>query len=153
MERRAPMAKRKSAKRKTKKAPKTAKSKQPRSLAKKGQALARKRKLSTPRVYVASVTSGSEASSLDPKGRLINESEVAATPRTHKGELAGDLEGLSTEELVDSESVTELSEEGQDLEAELIEGIEDAPDPDQDEVRVHVAPQKEVPEYKDRNRI
>ena len=147
------MAKRRPAKRKTKKHAKTAKGGRAKSATKKGKALTKKRRRSTARVYVASVTSGSEASSLDPKGRLINENEVEATPRAHKGELAGDLEGLSTEELFDSESVTELSEEGQDLEAELIEGIEDAPDPDQDEVRVHAAPRKEVPEYKDRNRI
>jgi len=120
---------------------------------KKSKISSRKKRASRPRAYVARVTSGSEASSLDPRGRLIDESEVEATPRTQKGELAGDLQGLSTEELYDSESVTELSEEGQDLEAELIEGIEDAPDPDQDEVHVHTAPQKEVPDYKDRNRI
>jgi len=78
---------------------------------------------------------------------------VEAVPHVHKGDLSGDLQGLSTAELFDSESVTELSEEGQDLEAELIEGIEDAPDPDQQEVQVHKAPQKDVPEYKDRNRI
>jgi len=99
------------------------------------------------------ITSGSEASSLDPKGRLINENEVEPTPREHKGDLSGDLQGLSTAELYDSESVTELSQEGQDLEAELIEGVEDALDPDQGEVRVHEAPQKDVPDYKDRNRI
>jgi len=148
------MAKKKPAKRKkAKSAARTAEKKSAKSEAKK--ALTRKRKRRGPigRRYVARVTSGSEASSLDPKGRLINESEVEATPRPHKGELAGDLQGLSTEEFFDSESVTELSEEGQDLEAELIEGIEDAPDPDQDEVRVHAAPKKEVPDYKDRNRI
>jgi hypothetical protein len=104
-------------------------------------------------VYVASVTSGSEASSLDPKGRLIDEREVEATPAEHRGDLAGDLQGLSGTELLDSESVIGLSETGQDLEAELIEGVEDALDPDQGEVRVHEAPQKDVPNYKDRNRI
>ncbi len=141
------MAKKKTAKKAKVRAPKK------KSAAKKSKASSGKRRHSTPRAYVASVTSGSEASSLDPRGRLISQDEVEATPRAQKGELAGDLQGLSTDELSDSESVVELSEEGQDLEAELIEGIEEAPDPDQDEVHVHTAPQKEVPDYKDRNRI
>ncbi|HWZ99436.1 MAG TPA: hypothetical protein VN025_16895 [Candidatus Dormibacteraeota bacterium] len=112
-----------------------------------------KKKKSKGRVEVASVSSGSEASTLDPKGRLIVESEEEASPSVHKGDLSGDLQGISTEELYDSESVSELIEEGQDLEAELIEGVEEAPDPDQDEVRVHKAPPKVIPDYKDRNKI
>jgi hypothetical protein len=112
----------------------------------------RKRR-STPRSAVASVSSGSEASTLDPKGRLIVETEEEALPGVHKGDMSGDLQGLSTLELDDSESVSELIEEGQDLEAELIEGVEDAPDADEGDVRVHKAPQKGVPDYKDRNRI
>jgi len=143
-------------KKKTKKAKRTVnavKRKLAKSAARKSKASVEKRKHSARRVYVASVTSGSEASSLDPKGRLIDEREVEATPHEHRGDLAGDLQGLSSTELLDSESVIELSGEGQDLEAELIEGIEEAPYPDQREVHVHEAPQKEVPNYKDRNRI
>jgi hypothetical protein len=149
------MAKKKRAKKKAKKAKpaaRIAKSKRAKSAKKMSKAPVKKRRVRG-RIYVASVTSGSEASSLDPKGRLIDEREVEAAPHEHKGDLAGDLQGLSTTELFDSESVTELSEEGQDLEAELIEGIEEAPDADQGEVQVHRAPQKDVPEYKDRNRI
>src|SRR5262249_50368555 len=105
------------------------------------------------RVAAGGITSGNEASRLDPKGRLIDENEVEPTPREHRGDLSGDLQGLSNTEFYDSESVVELSEEGQDLEAELIEGVEDALDPDQGEVRVHEAPQKGAPAYRDRNRI
>jgi len=112
-----------------------------------------KKPLRRARVAVDRITSGSEASTLDPKGHLINESELESAPREHKGDLSGDLQGLSYTQLFDSESVIELSEEGQDLEAELIEGVEEAPDPDQGEVYVHEAPQKDAPEYKDRNRI
>ena len=152
------MAKKNSArkKKKTKKAKRAvnvATKKLAKSAARKSKASIKKRKRATRRVYVARVTSGTEASSLDPKGRLIDEREVEATPHEHRGDLAGDLQGLSSTELFDSESVVELSGEGQDLEAELIEGIEEAPDPDQQEVHVHEAPQKEVPNYKDRNRI
>src|SRR5215813_13575074 len=124
------VAKKKSGLKKAKSARKTAKRKPAKT----------KKRNPTRRAEVASITSGSEASSLDPKGQLIVESEEEASPSVHKGDMAGDLQGLSTEELFDSESVSELIEEGQDLEAELIEGIEEAPDPDQDEVRVHKAP-------------
>lgn len=48
---------------------------------------------------------------------------------------SGDVEGLSRVESVDSESVEELSEEGQDYEAEVISGIEQARDPDQARVQ------------------
>jgi hypothetical protein len=38
---------------------------------------------------------------------------------------------------VDSESVEELTEEGQDYEAEVVSGVENALDPDEGEVRTH----------------
>lgn len=44
---------------------------------------------------------------------------------------SGDIQGVSREERFDSESVEELTEEGQDYEAEVVRGIEDAPDPDE----------------------
>lgn len=50
---------------------------------------------------------------------------------------SGDSSGLAHEELADSESVEALSEEGQDYEAELVAGVEDAPDADQGGVRTH----------------
>jgi len=50
---------------------------------------------------------------------------------------SGDIEGLSTLASMDSESVAELVEEGQDLEAETVSGVENAPDPDEAEVRTH----------------
>lgn len=142
------MAKKKPAKNKTKTGAKVKKAK----TAKLKTARAKK-PLRKARVAVDRITSGSEASTLDPKGHLINENELEPTPRQRKGDLSGDLQGLSNTQLFDSESVVELSEEGQDFEAELIEGVEDALDPDQGEVPVHEPPQKDVPEYKDRNRI
>ena len=50
---------------------------------------------------------------------------------------SGDIEGLSAVATGDSESVAELVEEGQDLEAEKVSGVENAPDPDEAEVRTH----------------
>jgi len=141
-------AKKKVAAKKEKPVRKIAKAKAP----KRAAAKTKKRNIAR-RIAVDRVTSGSEGSTLDPKGRLIVETEEEAVPGIHKGDMSGDLQGLSTLEYDDSESVSELIGEGQDLEAELIEGIEEAPDADKGDVRVHKAPKKDVPDYKDRNRI
>src|SRR5664279_5669676 len=62
---------------------------------------------------------------------------------------SGDAEGLSNEAGASSESVEELVEEGQFYEAEVVEGVENAPDADVAEVTTHERPQVEgenVPE-------
>jgi hypothetical protein len=59
---------------------------------------------------------------------------------------SGDLQGLSAVPDADSESVEELVEEGQALEAEAVSGVEDAPDADVSEVRVRHRPEDDVPE-------
>ena len=65
---------------------------------------------------------------------------------------SGDLQGLSGIADVDSESVEQLIEEGQALEAEAIAGVEDAPDADVSEVRVRQRSEDDVPEeYLDRD--
>lgn len=58
---------------------------------------------------------------------------------------AGDLQGLSEEEDVDMESVTELVEEGQPFEAAAVEGVENAPEPDVAEVRTRQVRVDDVP--------
>src|SRR5580765_6641852 len=50
------------------------------------------------------------------------------------GGQSGDTQGLSRREATNSESVEELLEEGQYLEAEAISGVENAKDPDEGEV-------------------
>ena len=50
---------------------------------------------------------------------------------------SGDNTGLSNVEDEASESVAELEEEGQDYEAEAVEGVEDAPPADESEVTTH----------------
>jgi hypothetical protein len=52
---------------------------------------------------------------------------------------------LSESESVDSESVAELAEEGQAYEAEVVSGVENAPDADQGEVKTHEVPEDDVP--------
>jgi len=48
---------------------------------------------------------------------------------------SGDIQGLARGESIDSESVEELTEEGQDYEAEVISGIENAREPDEGRVQ------------------
>lgn len=65
---------------------------------------------------------------------------------------SGDNQGLSDVADADSETVDELAEEGQDFEAEVISGVEDAPDADEGEVRTHEVPEDDVPEeYRERD--
>jgi hypothetical protein len=68
------------------------------------------------------------------------------------GGQSGDNQGLSRREVADSESVEELTEEGQEYEAEVISGVENAPDPDQGEVTTKQVPEDDVPsEYDDQD--
>jgi hypothetical protein len=67
------------------------------------------------------------------------------------GEQSGDMQGLSNVADADSESVDELLDEGNAFEAEAVKGVEDAADPDEEEVRTHEVPQDDVPgEYLDK---
>jgi|SRR5579864_2467087 len=62
------------------------------------------------------------------------------------GGQSGDTQGLSRRDFDDSESVEELMEEGQYMEAEAVSGVENAPDADQGEVRTRQFPEDDVPE-------
>jgi hypothetical protein len=65
------------------------------------------------------------------------------------GGQSGDIQGLRRDEDVDTESVEELVEEGQAFEAEVVNGVENAPDADQGEIRTREVPEDDVPdEYK-----
>jgi len=58
---------------------------------------------------------------------------------------SGDTQGLSDDAEAGSESVLELIEEGQSFEAEVISGVENAPDPDVSEVHTKEVPEDDVP--------
>ena len=58
---------------------------------------------------------------------------------------SGDTQGLSEVAEAGSESVAELAEEGQSFEAEVIGGVEDAPDPDVAEVHTKQVSEDDVP--------
>jgi hypothetical protein len=67
------------------------------------------------------------------------------------GQQSGDLQGLSSVEGPDSESVAELIEEGNTFEADVVTGVESAGDADEREVRTHEVPEDDVPsEYLDK---
>ncbi|MGH9714232.1 MAG: hypothetical protein ACRD5M_13120 [Candidatus Acidiferrales bacterium] len=108
--------------------------------------LARKKKKSTRRnKHARRVSSGRAAPAVG----------IAAHFRKGLGPSAGgqsgDVQGLSESENADSESVSELAEEGQGYEAEVVSGVENAPDPDQGEVTTHEVPEDDVPpEYLER---
>ena len=90
------------------------------------------------------------------RGRASAAALVSYGPRglgARSGGQAGDTQGVSSAVDVDSESVEELIEEGQALEAEAISGVEDARDADESEVRVHERPEDDLhEEYRERDR-
>jgi hypothetical protein len=67
------------------------------------------------------------------------------------GGQSGDIQGLSNIAGADSESVQELAEEGQAYEAEVVRGVENAPDADEAEVSTTEVPVDDVPP-EDRNK-
>jgi len=69
------------------------------------------------------------------------------------GGQSGDTQGLSSDAEADSETVEELLEEGQFYEAEVVSGIENAPDADVSEVHTRQVPEDDVPpEYLENER-
>ncbi len=75
--------------------------------------------------------------------RGLDSGGTALTPEsehelTFAAGQSGDTEGLSAVEDVDSESAEELAEEGQDYEAEIVDGVERAGDQEEQEVRTDV---------------
>jgi len=58
---------------------------------------------------------------------------------------SGDMQGLTDQEGSSSESVAELLEEGNSFEAEVLMGIENAPNADEGEIRTKEVPEDDVP--------
>jgi hypothetical protein len=67
-------------------------------------------------------------------------------PEAISGRQSGDLQGLSRAEEADSESVEELIEEGNPLEAGVVSGVEEADNADEREVQTHEVAEDDVPE-------
>ena len=65
---------------------------------------------------------------------------------------SGDTQGIPDAAEADSESVEELLEEGQSVEAGIVSGVENAPDADVAEVTTREVPEDDVPdEYLDKD--
>jgi hypothetical protein len=134
------LAKAKSAKSKTAKAkPKTrtSQAKATKNAKPRTAAAGRTAPRSTTRIIRSSLASRGEGQSvetinLEPKGL-----------GSGSGGQSGALQGLSDIEGASSESVDELLEEGNAFEAEVVKGVEDAPDADKGEVRTHQRPQEQ----------
>ncbi len=62
------------------------------------------------------------------------------------GGQSGDTQGLSEEATADSESVSELVEEGSYFEADVVSGLENIPDGDVKEVRTRQLPDDDIPD-------
>jgi hypothetical protein len=79
-----------------------------------------------------------------------SEAEVVAYARRGVGARsagqAGDTQGIAAGADADSESVEELLEEGQSFEAEVVDGVENAPEPDEGRVRTREVNEDDVPE-------
>jgi hypothetical protein len=89
------------------------------------------------------------------RGRPNEGEMVSYEPRglgARSGGQSGDTQGLRARPDADSESVEELLEEGQSFEAEVVDGVENAPEPDQGEVRTKEFEEDDVPEeYRDKD--
>ena len=70
---------------------------------------------------------------------------ISVGPGSGSAGQSGDIQGLTDVETADSESVRELVEDGQDYEAGIIDGIENAPDADQGEIKTREVPEDEIP--------
>ena len=79
-----------------------------------------------------------------PEEGAVEATAVAAEDNDAASETqSGDLTGLSREAAASDESVEELIEEGQFYEAEVVDGVENAPPADEAEVTTHERPEVE----------
>ncbi len=135
----------------TKKSKKKSKAKPKKALKKK--AAPKKKKLAPPK-KAAAIKKAAPKKRI-PRGKSQNPGTVTFG-RTGLGAASGgqsgSLQGLSDSASADSESVDELLEEGNSFEAEVVKGVEDAPDADEGEVTTHEVPEDDVPdEYLDKD--
>jgi N utilization substance protein A len=107
----------------------------------------------TPKKKAARKTARATKKPVRGKSQTVNSGAFTPEGRAPRsGGQSGDLQGLSSRQGADSESVDELLEEGNAFEAEAIKGVQDADDADEAEVRTHEVPEDDVPgEYRDKD--
>lgn len=84
---------------------------------------------------------------------MIPEQQKPADPRNssrikrrNAAGQSGDNQGLPDSPEANSQSVAELAEEGQSVEAAAVQGVEDASNADESEVKTHEVLEDDVPE-------
>jgi hypothetical protein len=112
-----------------------------------------KKKLAGKKKTVARVKSARRKSAKKPQRRTRGRANTAELVTfdlpglgARTGGQSGDTQGLSGSAETDSESVTELLEEGQSFEAEVLQGVENVPDADAGEIRTREVPEDDVTE-------
>jgi hypothetical protein len=85
-------------------------------------------------------------------GLVVETVPFPSGDRPHPGAQAADLQGLSNRPTANSESVEELLQEGNAVEAEAIQGAENVLDTDQGEVE-HEVTEDDPPEYLDKESV
>jgi hypothetical protein len=158
------MAKKKAAPKKLKKAAKAASAKK---VAQKTKLAASAKKKPVAKAKIATKASSAAKKKTAPKGtqavsqaRIVQGNQDVETVRlkpksrvARAGTGAGDLQGISIVEDVDSESADELLEEGQAFEAGIVSGVEKAGNAEGSEVVTHEVLEDDVPkEYDDEDR-
>jgi hypothetical protein len=158
------MAKKKAAPKKLKKAPKAASAKK---VAQKTKLAASVKKKRVAKTKIATKASSAAKKKTAPKRtQAVSQASIVQgnkdvetvhlKPKSRvarAGTGAGDLQGISIVEDVDSESADELLEEGQAFEAGIVSGVEEAGNAEESEVVTHEVPEDDVPkEYDDEDR-
>ncbi len=158
------MAKKKAAPKKLKKAAKAASAKR---VAPKMKPAAGAKRKSVAKAKVATKANSAAKKKTAPKrtqavsqARIVQGNQDVETVRlkpksrvARAGTGAGDLQGISIVEDVDSESADELLEEGQAFEAGIVSGVEKAGNAEGSEVVTHEVLEDDVPkEYDDEDR-
>jgi len=158
------MAKKKAAPKKLKKAAKVASAKK---VAQKKKVAASAKKKPVAKAKIATKASSAAKKKAAPKrtqavsqASIVQGNQDVETVRlkpksrvARAGTGAGDLQGISIVEDVDSESADELLEEGQAFEAGIVSGVERAGNAEESEVVTHEVLEDDVPkEYDDEDR-
>ena len=96
-------------------------------------------------------TTGALGKRVQKEGRQVDTESFAPQGRRARSALqSGDLQGISDVEGADSESVSELIEEGNAFEADVVTGVEEAGKRSTREVHTREVPEDDVPgEYLD----
>ena len=115
-----------------------------------------KKKAASPRARVAPMGRIRESHDVMENAGIRKVPMSAVRPKARSARVgggAGDYEGISRVESVDSESPEELLEEGNAFEAGIVEGVQNAPNANRGEVRTREVPEDDVPtEYDDQDR-